>query len=201
MSSTIERPPGLGVGLGIRRATMADLDALARLHLCYQQEILAFLVDRPPPSHAASRRTVAHALTRPTGAVLVTADGQRLYGFCTLRIVRRGRHTLGWREGIAARLGGVAARLGGMRARLGWGGDAPARPPHDAIAYLDDLYVAPEARRRGAALPLLRAAFDWARGQGLSVMEGATWADNHAMLRVAEHLDIKVTRVLLHKEL
>jgi aminoglycoside 6'-N-acetyltransferase I len=36
----------------------------------------------------------------------------------------------------------------------------------DGVAYLEGLYVVPEARRRGVARALIAAAEEWGRGQG-----------------------------------
>lgn len=55
-----------------------------------------------------------------------------------------------------------------------------ARPLHASVGgYLDDLFVAPEARGTGAVDALLAALSDLARRRGWTVIRWITAADNH----------------------
>lgn len=196
MSSQASFPVQHGRGYTLRPGTPADLDVLARIFQRYQVEIQPFTGDTETLPLRACRRQLRAAMARSCGAVLVVDCGQVL-GFCIVRIVWRQAHrTGGWFQGLAAR---VCFHL---LAWIPWAARGrPVSGSMTAIAYLDDVYVAPEGRRQGLALPLFRYAFSWARAQGVTVMEGATWADNHTMLRLAKHLDIQEVRVLLRKQL
>lgn len=48
----------------------------------------------------------------------------------------------------------------------------------DRVAYLEGWYVAPRARRRGVGRALVRAAEEWARGQGCTELASDTAVDN-----------------------
>ncbi len=48
----------------------------------------------------------------------------------------------------------------------------------DRVAYLEGLYVAPHARRRGIARALIEAAERWARKQGCTEFASDTQPDN-----------------------
>lgn len=179
--------------LSIRPARPRDVEALARLFRRYREDVRHVTGEDATPSIAECHRQMAAAVQRRDGTVLVaevrTRDACQIVGFCLLRIVVRDP---GATSGPLTRLLQWLRRLAPhwLDARSG-----------QRIAFMDDLYVAPEARRRGVALPLMRAAFAWGRAQGVTIMEGATWADNQAMLRLARHFDIEIVRVLLRKQL
>lgn len=58
----------------------------------------------------------------------------------------------------------------------------------DRLWILNDLYVAPEARRRGVARALLAAAHDFARSTGASQVVLATAQSNHAAQALYESM-------------
>ncbi len=180
----------------IRPALVRDADSLARLYQRYRLEARRPSDDDAPPDAADCRRHIRQVMRRTNGEILLAVDGHCLLGFCIVRTVTVARAGL-----VPERLDRrVAARIrDGVRR---WLGRRPAAaPPGRRIAFMDDLYVATEARTRGVALPLMRRAFQWGRAQGVSTMEGATSADNAAMLRLARHFDMQVTRVLLRMRL
>jgi aminoglycoside 6'-N-acetyltransferase I len=49
----------------------------------------------------------------------------------------------------------------------------------DHVAYLEGWYVVPESRRQGVGRALVRAAEEWARGQGCSEFASDALLDNH----------------------
>lgn len=53
----------------------------------------------------------------------------------------------------------------------------------DRVAYLEGWYVAPGARRRGVGTTLVRAAEEWARGEGCTELASDAAADNETSAR------------------
>ncbi len=54
-------------------------------------------------------------------------------------------------------------------------------------AYLEGIWVAPEARRQGVATALLAAVIEWARGQGVEGTGSDAYADNAASIAWHRH--------------
>ena len=63
-------------------------------------------------------------------------------------------------------------------------GCSPVRP----VGYLEGWYVAEAYRRRGIGADLLRAASEWARGEGCTEMASDTTIDNQISQRAHEAL-------------
>ena len=64
----------------------------------------------------------------------------------------------------------------------------PMRP----VGYLEGWYVVEAERRHGVGAQLLRAAEDWARGQGCTEMASDTWIDNEGAQQAHEALGFEV---------
>lgn len=63
------------------------------------------------------------------------------------------------------------------------------------VAFLEGLFVAPAARRRGVARALVAAVRDWARAKGLSELCSDTSRDNHASRSTHRALGFAETEV------
>lgn len=70
-----------------------------------------------------------------------------------------------------------------------------------SFARVDELAVAPDARRNGVGNSLLEAAEGWARSQGLPAMEVTVWAFNQAASQLYEKHGFGVLRQYLRKQL
>ena len=66
------------------------------------------------------------------------------------------------------------------------------------VGFLEGWFVREDYRRQGAATELLRAAEDWARGQGCIEMASDTWIDSEVSQRVHESLEFKVVDRCVH---
>lgn len=85
--------------------------------------------------------------------------------------------------GFVAEDGGVLVGLAHVRSF--------ARPLAASVGgFLDDLFVAPEARGSGAAEALIRAAAEHGRGQGWSKLRWITAADNARARKVYDRLAV-----------
>ncbi len=72
----------------------------------------------------------------------------------------------------------LVAELGGEAVGIAWGRIEPSAPE---TAHVFQMWVAPEARRRGAGERLLERIVDWARGRGARrVALGVTVGDSPA---------------------
>jgi GNAT superfamily N-acetyltransferase len=177
--------------ISIRPATLADVEALSLLFHRYQHEIQRYTALAVIPPVAHWRRQIEASLQQQDGTYLVAARERELLGFVALRIITRGA------EPPLRRRDRVLAHL---RRMIGRGYDAEP-PPIQRLVFLGDLYVVPEARRRGLALPLIRQSFAWTRARGITLMEAAIWADNRVTLRLAKYLDVETVRFLIRKQL
>ena len=64
--------------------------------------------------------------------------------------------------------------------------------PARAVGYLEGWYVAEAHRRKGCGAALLRAAEEWARGEGCVEMAADTWIDNDDSQRAHEALGSEI---------
>ena len=138
-----------------------------------------------PSDHAALAR-MRHALW-PDGAV---AEHER-----DLDVIFAG----GWSATypyviLVADDGGELAGFAEVTLRSRADGCDPLRP----VGYLEGWYVDEGHRRTGVGRELMRAAEDWARGQGCSEMASDTWLDNDASQRAHEALGYEVVDRVVH---
>ncbi len=66
---------------------------------------------------------------------------------------------------------------------------------------LDNLYILPEARRRGIAKALFAAVEDWAKGQGAVRLELHVWAFNRDALALYKSMDMDFQYHVMEKKL
>jgi aminoglycoside 6'-N-acetyltransferase I len=89
--------------------------------------------------------------------------------------------------------------LGFLEASLRSNADGcnPAHP----VGYIEGWYVVESARRQGLGAALVRAAEDWARGQGCIEMASDAALHNHASQRAHEVLGFKLAgRAVLYRK-
>jgi aminoglycoside 6'-N-acetyltransferase I len=70
--------------------------------------------------------------------------------------------------------------------------------PRQPVGFLEGWFVAERYRRQGAGAALLRAAEEWARGQGCMEMASDTWIDSEDSQRVHESLEFEVVDRCVH---
>ena len=70
----------------------------------------------------------------------------------------------------------------------------PARP----VGYVEGWFVEEPFRHRGLGRKLVRAAEDWARGQGCREIASDTWIDNEGSQRAHEALGFEVVDRCVH---
>jgi len=66
------------------------------------------------------------------------------------------------------------------------------------VGYIEGWYVDPDLRRQGVGAALVRAAEDWARGQGLTEMGSDTWLDNETSIQAHFKLGYREMERLVH---
>jgi aminoglycoside 6'-N-acetyltransferase I len=70
--------------------------------------------------------------------------------------------------------------------------------PHWPVGYLEGWYVAPGSRMHGIGGALVRAAEDWARGQGCREMASDTWLEAGASLEAHKCLGYGIVEFAVH---
>lgn len=70
--------------------------------------------------------------------------------------------------------------------------------PKCNVGYLEGWYVTSDVRRRGVGAQLVRAAEEWARGQGCREFASDTWHDNEVSQRAHEALGFEVVDRCVH---
>lgn len=101
------------------------------------------------------------------------------------------------------RFGQFIARLPADRRAVGFA-EAALRTDHvngtdsSPVAFLEGLYVSPEARRQGIAAALVAAVARWARAQGCTELASDTQLDNVTSQRVHERLGFTETERVVY---
>ncbi|MGI9297256.1 MAG: GNAT family N-acetyltransferase [Gammaproteobacteria bacterium] len=94
---------------------------------------------------------------------------------------------------------GAADETGALRGIAHW--EKILRPLHSRhLAYLHDLFVAPEMRGRGVGRQLILAAADAAKAEGCATMRWATAADNRAAMRLYDRVADKTSWVIYERK-
>ena len=68
-------------------------------------------------------------------------------------------------------------------------------------AYISDLYVVPNQRRRGVGRSLLKACLDDLRSSGVSHVRLSVWLENHNAMRLYEQVGFKDYMHIMEAEL
>ncbi len=95
----------------------------------------------------------------------------------------------------------VAEAAGGILAsfiEVGLRSHADGFDIRQAVGFLEGWFVREDYRRQGAATELLRAAEDWACGQGCIEMAPDTWIDSEVSQRVHESMEFDVVDRCVH---
>jgi aminoglycoside 6'-N-acetyltransferase I len=70
----------------------------------------------------------------------------------------------------------------------------PAQP----VGYIEGLYVREEARRRGIARALFKAAEDWSRSHGAKEIASDTWIDRTVSIETHQALGFEIVDRCVH---
>jgi GNAT superfamily N-acetyltransferase len=157
------------VSVTVRPADDRDIPKLAPLYTAFLDETLAGSPQGERNPELNADLALVRLLRRERAAMLVAESSGALAGFAFVEI----RLATGRRAGLRARVGDFLTR------RLAF---VPVLMPRRG--WLAHLYVAPEARRQGAASVLVRAAADWVKSRGAASLELNVLATNEPARRL-----------------
>lgn len=189
-SKRLAAGPGTGVagGTTIRPATLDDLQPMVAL---FRHEADVALEYDPLLEFHSEANWAAHVeaqFKRTDTRLFVAQRCGAFAGFIQVRIVGSGTKPV---------LTGSVKRW--LRRRIRRDSELVRR--RETFGFIDHIFVLPEVRQTPIAFRLLMTGMRWLREHGATEVEGAIWAKNEYIVKMAHNLGFEPVRLLMRKRL